>query len=209
MKVLFIILLLPKLSLAWDNPGWLHDPAALQTTYLGFSTACINSGKFGTDRIDGTVIQSRVTGTCTGNNFVQSIAEAGTVGCGAGGAGANLPQTISIGGYNVLTNVGTAYDAVAVSSGMGIAYVNFTGVAAIDWYISITKAGTSNHTYQLFNVTDSAELGTIVHTTTGTAILNTTISSGIPTGNKLVRVRAKAVTGTDDPIYNGSTIQIR
>lgn len=195
--------------MAWDNPNWIHNPASLSTTFLGFSTGAINSGKFSADRIDETAIQSRVTGTCAGNNFVQSIAEAGTVGCGAGGAGANLPQTISIGGYTVLTNVGTAYDAVAVSSGMGIAYVDFTGVAAIDWYISITKAGTSNHTYQLFNVTDTAELGTIVHTTTGTAVLSTTISSGIPTGKKLVRIRAKAVTGTDDPVWNGGTILLR
>src|SRR3990167_1613006 len=109
---------------------------ALQVEDDSLGATDIGDG-LGLTEIDETAFQRRVTGTCSGNNFVQSIAEAGTVACGAGGAGANLPQSISLGGNTVLTNVGTTYDAVSVSSGMGIAFVDFDGVAAIDWYISI------------------------------------------------------------------------
>jgi hypothetical protein len=35
-----------------------------------------------------------------------------------------------------------------------------------------------------------------------------TISSGIPTGIKMVRVRCKSTVATDDPIFYGSSIRL-
>lgn len=118
---------------------------------------------------------------------------------------------LSLGGYLVLTNVGATYDAIAPSRGLGMALVDFLGVDSIDFRVSVNKVGTGTQSWQLWNVTDGTEIGVIDDAGASTEkVLQTTISgASIPSGTKLVRVRAKSTTAADDPVYYGATLLLR
>lgn len=107
---------------AYSPLGHNHDGAYSQLGH-GHSGADINSGIVDASRIDSAIardtelptagsgltnsggvfsvntstIQSRVTGSCAGNNFVQSILSNGTVTCGAGNTGDITDVTTSVG----------------------------------------------------------------------------------------------------------------
>jgi hypothetical protein len=126
---------------------------------------------------------------------------------GAAPAGSRLPQSIGFGGYVVVTNVGAAYDAVAPSQGLGLVAVDFTGVTSLFFLVRVNKVGTGTQSWQLWNETDAAEIAVLTDAgATGAKLLQTTVAAGLPSGVKLLRVRAKSTTATDDPIYFGATV---
>lgn len=81
-------------------------------------TNCIGATEIGDGlgltEIDQTVFQQRVTGTCTGTNFLQSVAEGGTVGCGAssGAAGNTIVGTGVSGRLAVYDSTGSVTSGV-------------------------------------------------------------------------------------------------
>ena len=117
-------------------------------------------------------------------------------------------RAISMGGYVAVTNVGTSYDAVNLSKGLGMALIDFSNIDTIYWQVFVNKIGTGTQSWQLYNVTDAAEIGVIDDAgTTGDKTLSLTITTGIPSGEKLLRIRVKSTTNTDDPIHYGSAIR--
>jgi hypothetical protein len=116
-------------------------------------------------------------------------------------------QSISLGGYNVLTNVGASYDAIAASRGLGIALIDFTGVISITAVVGVNKIGSGTQSWQLWNETDGAEIGVLDDAgATGNKTLSGTISNNLPSGEKLVRIRCKSTVAADDPVFYGATL---
>jgi hypothetical protein len=108
-----------------------------------------------------------------------------------------------------LLNVGASYDAIAASKGLGFAEIDFTGVTSIVFRVRCNKVGTGTISWQLWNETDAAEIGVINDAAAGdNKNLSVTISSGIPTGVKQVRVRCKSTVAGDDPVFYGSSIRL-
>ena len=117
-------------------------------------------------------------------------------------------RSISIGGYVAVTNVGTSYDAVNLSKGLGMVLIDFSHINTIYWQVFVNKIGTGTQSWQLYNVTDAAQLGVIDDAgATGDKTLSLTITTGIPSGEKLMRIRAKSTTGADAPVYYSGTIR--
>ena len=118
------------------------------------------------------------------------------------------PAPISLGGTVTLTNVGTAYDAVNVSKGLGLAKVDFTNSTSAEFTVFVNKVGTGTQSWQLWNVTDGSQIAALDDAGAAGDKTLTTIASGasLPAGMKVVRVRAKSTTGADDPIYYGGYI---
>jgi hypothetical protein len=116
---------------------------------------------------------------------------------------------VSLGGFVTLTNVGAAYDSTNAAKGLGLALIDFTNVGRIDWGVFVNKVGTGTQDWQLWNVTDGAQLGVISDAgATGDKLLTGVITSGLPTGLKTVRVRVKSSVGADDPLYFGSYLTV-
>lgn len=116
---------------------------------------------------------------------------------------------ISFGAFVTLTNVGAAYDTVTAARGLGIAEVDFTNIAQVDWGVSVSKVGTGTQDWQLWNETDSVELGVLSDAgAAGNKLLAGTITTGLPTGIKRVRVRARSSVAADDPLYFGGWLRL-
>jgi hypothetical protein len=114
---------------------------------------------------------------------------------------------VSLGGFVTLTNVGSSYDSINAARGLGCAEIDFTGVVSLKFTVQVNKIGTGTQSWQLWNETDAAELAVIDDAgASGNKTLTVTVNSGLPTGMKLVRVRAKSTTAADDPLYFGSCI---
>lgn len=121
-----------------------------------------------------------------------------------------LPQGISIGGFQTLTNVGAAYDTVANAKGLGIALVDFTGCSGIRFDVFVNKIGTGTQSWQLWNDTDGSQITVIDDAgATGDKVLTVQTAAGLPTGVKRVRVRAKSTTAADDPIFYGAALGLQ
>lgn len=115
-------------------------------------------------------------------------------------------ERISLGSYTLLTNVGATYDAIAPARGLGLVRLNFAAVSAMDWGVAVQKVGTGTQSWQLWNETDQVEMAVISDSgAAGVKFLNgPTVSNGsLPSGEKLVRIRAKSTVAADDPIYYG------
>lgn len=115
-------------------------------------------------------------------------------------------ERISLGGYSVLTNVGATYDAIAASRGLGLVRLNFAGVSSLEWGVAVQKVGTGTQSWQLWNETDQVEMAVVTDANgAGVRFLNgPTVSNGsLPSGEKLVRIRAKSTVAADDPVYYG------
>jgi hypothetical protein len=114
----------------------------------------------------------------------------------------------SLGGFAVLTNVGTAYDATDASRGLGRVTADWKAYSMLFLDISTKHIGTGTLTWQLWNETDSVEVGTVTdardtawHTRTAT------FTENIPTGIKTLRLRVRSTVATDDPAYAGATLR--
>jgi hypothetical protein len=126
-----------------------------------------------------------------------------------GSPGTKSPAMVSLGGYLVLTNIGASYDAIAMSKGLGIASIDFTGCTRIDFSVNVNKVGAGTQSWQLWNVTDGTELMVIDDAGgTGDKVLTANKTASLPTGVKTVRVRAKSGTAADDPVYYGASIRV-
>lgn len=126
-----------------------------------------------------------------------------------GPPGTKSPVCVSLGGYLVLTNIGSSYDAIALSKGLGIASIDFTGCTRIDLAVNVNKVGTGTQSWQVWNVTDGAELMVVDDTgAAGDKLLTANKTTNLPTGVKTVRIRGKSSTAADDPVYYGATIRV-
>ena len=106
-----------------------------------------------------------------------------------------------------LTNVGANYDTIALSKELGVAFLDLTGVTSIRFLVFVNKVGTGTQSWQLWNVTNSAELAVIADAgATGDKTLEVTQAISGLAGVKLVRVRAKSTVLGDDPIFYGAAV---
>lgn len=117
----------------------------------------------------------------------------------------------SLGGFNTLTNVGTAYDTTSASKGLGMIRVNFKGIDVIRFDIAYSKVSTATLDWQLWNQTDGVQIGVFTDSDValGDRVNGVTINSNLPTDIKLVRVRVKSSVATDDPLYYGASLAMR
>lgn len=107
----------------------------------------------------------------------------------------------------ILTNVGTAYDTISASKGLGWGLIDFTGITQITMAIKVSKVGSGTQTWQLWNDTDSAEIGAIADSgATGDKVLEQTFTGLVLTGVKRIRIRCKSTTASDDPIYYSGSV---
>lgn len=121
-----------------------------------------------------------------------------------------LPQGISLGAFQTLTNVGAAYDTVANAKGLGIALVDFTGCSGIRFDVFVNKVGSGTQSWQLWNDTDGSQIAVIDDAgATGDKVLTMQTAAGLPTGVKRVRVRAKSTTAADDPVFYGAALGLQ
>jgi len=108
-----------------------------------------------------------------------------------------------------LTNVGSSYDAIAASKGLGMQRINFTGIAQIVFEVFVNKIGTGAQSWQLWNVTDAAEVAVIADAgSAGDKTLTVTQNVNL-TGEKVVRVRAKSTVAADDPVFYAASVLTR
>jgi hypothetical protein len=119
-------------------------------------------------------------------------------------------ECITFGGFLTITNIGTTYDAVALSQGLGSAIIQSAGITQIIFGVRVNKVGTGTQSWQLWNETDAVEVGVIDDAgATGVKNLSTTINSApLSAGIKTIRIRAKSTTAADDPVYMGASASI-
>jgi hypothetical protein len=119
---------------------------------------------------------------------------------------------LTMGAYNVITNIGTTYDAVNMSRGLGIAVVDMTDLDTIEFRVLYNKITANNFFFQLWNETDGAQVGTEI-TDTGAINAAKLVSAqftGIAlTGIKVLRIRMRGATAADDPVYYGGALMLR
>jgi hypothetical protein len=60
-----------------------------------------------------------------------------------------------------LTNVGSVFDGIGASKGLGFAIINFTSVTQLIFTVRYQKVGTGTLTWQLWNETDGSVIGVI------------------------------------------------
>lgn len=127
-----------------------------------------------------------------------------------GPAGAKSPVCVSLGSLLTLTNVGSSYDAIATSKGLGLASIDFTGCTRIDFIVNVNKVGTGTQSWQLWNVTDGSELMVIddAAAAADNKLLSAAKTTNLPTGVKTVRIRVKSTTAADDPVFYGASVRV-
>jgi hypothetical protein len=121
-------------------------------------------------------------------------------------------ETISLGGFAQLANVGAAYDAIGASQGLGWARLQTAGITGVEFEVRVNKVGTGTQSWQLWNDTDGSEITVIDDagpTGAKTLSITRTFTPPLGAGIKAVRVRAKSTTATDDPVYFGGSLLIR
>jgi hypothetical protein len=121
-------------------------------------------------------------------------------------------EAISIGAFVQLTNIGTNYDTVAASRGLGIARLQTAGITGFEFSVAVNKVGSGTQSWQLWNETDGAEIAVIDDAgATGVKILSIvqTLPQPLAAGFKTVRVRAKSTTASDDPQFLGACLLIQ
>jgi hypothetical protein len=109
-----------------------------------------------------------------------------------------------------LTNVGTSYDAIPASQGLGIILVDFTGVTQVVFAVRVNKVGSGTQSWQLWNDTDGVEVGVISDAgAAGVKTLGPATFDVALAGQKLLRVRAKSTVSADDPQFLGATVLVK
>lgn len=106
-----------------------------------------------------------------------------------------------------LTNVGTNFDAIPASRGLGIQDIDFTGVTQVIFRVRVNKVGSGTQHWQLWNDTDGAEIALISDAAAAgdNKSLVTTVNISL-TGIKTCRVRARSTVAGDDPIFYGASV---
>jgi hypothetical protein len=109
-----------------------------------------------------------------------------------------------------LTNVGTSYDAITASQGLGILLVDFTGVTQVKFSVRVNKIGSGTQSWQLWNETDGAQVGVIDDAgAAGVKTLGPSTFAVALAGEKTLRIRAKSTVGADDPVFLGATVLVK
>jgi hypothetical protein len=120
-------------------------------------------------------------------------------------------ESVSIGGFVTLTNIGTTYDATSAAQGLGIGRIQCAGINGMEFTVFVNKIGNGTQSWQLWNETDGAET-TVIDDTGATGAKFLSVQRSFPTplaaGFKTFRVRAKSTTAADDPIFFGSCVLI-
>jgi hypothetical protein len=124
-----------------------------------------------------------------------------------------VPESISMGGTVVLTNVGANFDTTSASKGLGFVRVEGAGITGAEWTCRWNKIGTGTLDFQLWDETTSTQLAIITDTAAAgdNRQQTETIVPGSPlsVGSHLLRVRVRSSVATDDPVYYGSSLRIR
>lgn len=121
-------------------------------------------------------------------------------------------ESISLGAFVQLSNVGTSYDAISASQGLPMFRIQTAGINQFEFTVRVNKVGSGTQSWQLWNETDGTEITVIDDAgASGVKTLSTTHTFGLPLGAgfKTIRVRAKSTTGADDPIYLGGALLIK
>lgn len=106
-----------------------------------------------------------------------------------------------------LTNVGSSYDAIAASRGLGIQDVDFTGIAQVVFRVRVNKVGTGTQSWQLWNDTDGTEIARIDDAGAAGDNKSLVVIANVSLiGIKTVRVRAKSTVSNDDPVFYGASV---
>ena len=106
-----------------------------------------------------------------------------------------------------LTNIGTSYDAILASRGLGLLDVDFTGVTSVIFRVRVNKIWTGTQSWQLWNETDSADIGVINDSGAAGDNKNLTATFAVAMGGiKTLRVRAKSTVAGDDPVFYGASV---
>ncbi len=120
-------------------------------------------------------------------------------------------ESISLGGFVTLTNVGAAYDTIAAAKGLGACRIECAGITGFEFGVFVNKVGSGTQSWQLWDQTNSAEVAVIDDAgATGDKTLAVSASLGpLAAGFRLLRVRAKSTTAADDPVFYGASLMIR
>lgn len=105
-----------------------------------------------------------------------------------------------------LTNVGTAYDTIAASKGLGIQDVDFTGVTQVVFRARWNKIGSGVLSWQLWDETDGTEVARLDDAIAGDNKTASIIAGVSKTGIHTLRVRAKSTVAGDDPVFYGASV---
>ncbi len=123
-------------------------------------------------------------------------------------------QTISIGGFAILTNVGLTYDGTHASGGGGHVQVEYGGINAFAWKVGLNRnAATGTIFCQLWNDTEGVQVAEVSDTAgAGNKFLPESVQTFTPVlapGIRSLRVRIRSTVAADDPAYLGSSLLIR
>ncbi len=123
------------------------------------------------------------------------------------------PDSISFGAFVSMTNVGTTYDSIAASKGLGYARVEGSGISGVEFTVRYNKIGTGTLSWQLFDDTNSVEVGVIDDAAAAAdnrqGTIEITPGSPLAAGLHTLRVRCKSTVAADDPVYYGAALRIR
>jgi hypothetical protein len=118
-------------------------------------------------------------------------------------------EFVTMGAYNVLTNISASYDGTNAQRGLGFVDLDMTGVTSIDLTVMVNKVGTGTQSWQVWNETDASEIGVITDAAaTGNKTLTASFTGLGLAGIKRLRMRAKSTVSTDDPVYYGGSLRI-
>jgi len=121
-------------------------------------------------------------------------------------------ESISVGGFVTLTNIGTTYDAISASQGLGWFRIQARGISGFEFQVNVNKVGSGIQSWQLWNETTANEITVIDDAgAVGIKTLSTilTFPSSLAAGVRSVRVRAKSTVAADDPLYFGASVLIK
>lgn len=120
-------------------------------------------------------------------------------------------DSISLGGFLTLTNVGAAYDTTPASKGLGVCRIETFGISGFEFGVFVNKVGTGTQSWQLWDQTNAAQLAVIDDAgAAGDKTLSVSQSvSPLPAGLRTLRVRVKSTTAADDPVFYGASLALR
>ena len=123
-----------------------------------------------------------------------------------------IPDSYALGGYLVLTGIGTTYDNVALTKGLGFAALEGAGITGIEFRPRFNKVGTGTLSFQLWNETTSAELAVADDAVVGdnkSPVVTFTPGSPVAPGTHILRVQREEHHDRQAPVYYGASLRVR
>jgi len=115
-------------------------------------------------------------------------------------------ETIALGGFVIMTNIGTTYRVLAGCR------IECAGITAFEYAARVTKIGTGTQSWQLWDETNGAEIAVFDDAGAATEknLGPTTVNVGpLAAGVRTIFVRGKSTVAADDPVFQGATLLIR